>query len=736
MFEGNPPIEGSMPSSTDELIAPLQLGNYRLVRRLGEGGMGIVYEAVQKRPERAVALKLMRQAVMTREQLHRFERESQLLGSLVHPNIAQVYEAGTHREGSLSIPFYAMELVPQARPVTVYATEAKLTRRQRVELMIQICSAIEYAHDHAVLHRDLKPSNILMTPQGMPKVIDLGVSRLLSEASITLTRSDQLLGTIQYMSPEQVAESAGAPSVLWDVYSLGVVLYELIVGQLPYQLPTDNALRAARALESATPTRPRRVDPSISRELESVILKTLARDPTQRYASVRALTDDLNNVLAAKPVRARTAKGFALALQSTRHILRRFRWVLVVAVIIVWLFCALTLQARGLLKPVDSRWPAFALTHLQFVPDRRFEGVSVVAIRNDLEKVAAALTINDYDPTIRQSARPVFGAIVSRLAKGNPKAIALAISFAAPSRFDGQLINSLRAVEDSGIPVVVPITKWKHEGGPDTLPELVAHHRLGVPGIAEIDHATGVISMWIDEFDGDEAGFVTQVVAAANGLSRQSKIYLDLQGRVRANDAKESVLGRVSTLQGGPGKEDGIARGVAANFAQVPSDAALLASELSLEEVLAMDDAALKAAFSGRVVLIGDARPDRDIKVEVVSGREVFGYQLSAAVIDQILTDKVVHWPMQLQFIRFSINAEIALFAAAYLVLVVAGLLIRSWRILAIAIGLLFVTAAAIPVVAFKWQGILLGSPATLLLLVWITPIIFSIRRWTSRPSV
>ena len=151
---------------------------------------------------------------MTREQLHRFERESQLLGSLVHPNIAQVYEAGTHREGSLSIPFYAMELVPQARPVTVYATEAKLTRRQRVELMIQICSAIEYAHDHAVLHRDLKPSNILMTPQGVPKVIDLGVSRLLAEASITLTRSDQLLGTIQYMSPEQVAESAGAPSVL------------------------------------------------------------------------------------------------------------------------------------------------------------------------------------------------------------------------------------------------------------------------------------------------------------------------------------------------------------------------------------------------------------------------------------------------------------------------------------------------------------------------------------------
>lgn len=208
--------------------------------------MGIVYEAVQDRPQRRVALRLMRKAVMTRRQVHRFEGESDLLGCVIHPNIAQVYEAGAHKEGSLSIPYYAMELVPQAVLTNEYAHARRLSRRQRLELIVQICDAIQYAHDHAVLHRDLKPSSILDPPSGTPKVIDLGVSRLLSEASTTLTRDDQLVRTLQYMASEQVAESEPRPSVRWDICSLGAILYELVVGQLPSRLPTDSGSASAR----------------------------------------------------------------------------------------------------------------------------------------------------------------------------------------------------------------------------------------------------------------------------------------------------------------------------------------------------------------------------------------------------------------------------------------------------------------------------------------------------------
>ncbi len=736
MSEGNWSITGSSPSNKDELLAPLHIGNYRLVRRLGDGGMGIVYEAVQDRPSRTVALKLMRQAVMTREQLHRFERESQLLGSLVHPNIAQVYEAGTHKEGSLSIPFYAMELVPDAKSVTEYANDRSLSRRDRIGLMIQICSAVQYAHDHAILHRDLKPNNVLVGSAGSAKVIDLGVSRLMSEASITLTRSDQLIGTIQYMAPEQVSGTQDAPSVLWDVYSLGVVLYELLVGQLPYRLPTDNALRAARFLEEAIPVRPRSIDPTISKDLESVILKALAKDPRHRYASVGALQSDLQNVLDEKPVEARSASFLSCCASRAKRLVRTYRVLVTLLTMLLWFLACVTAPVSKLIHPLDSRWPAFALRQLNHVSDQPFEQVRMVAIKSDLSDVAAALGQTDFDPTNRRSARPVIGAVVAKIAAAGPKAIALDLSFAAPSPFDARMLASFRQAEQAGVPIITAAGNWTSRGGPGVLPELAIEHRVGMPVTAVInEQIEAPMSMLIDEFDGDEAGFVMQVLAAAKGIPRDAKLSLDLQQRVRAQTADNPVIARISLLHGGPGK-DALARGFAVNIPEMPPDAVLLASELSFEDILEMDASALSAAFAGRVVMIGDARPDHDALVPVLPGRNVIGYQLNSAAIDQALTDQVVHFPAQLQIANFGINAENAAWIVAFCLMAVTACLVRSTRQMLIVTTTFGVMALLVPLAAYQMQGLLLNSPATPLLLVLITPLLFTLRRGSARQSL
>ncbi|MHC4775079.1 MAG: serine/threonine-protein kinase, partial [Planctomycetota bacterium] len=184
-----------------------RIGHYHVKRIIGIGGMGTVYEAVQEHPRRAVALKVMKPGIASRSALRRFEDESQILARLRHPNIAQVYEAGTYDEGAGPVPYFAMEYIPDARPVTDYAQAKALSTRQRLELFAKVCDAIHHGHQKGIIHRDLKPGNILVDPNGEPKIIDFGVARTTdSDLAVTTLQTDvgQLIGTLQYMSPEQV----------------------------------------------------------------------------------------------------------------------------------------------------------------------------------------------------------------------------------------------------------------------------------------------------------------------------------------------------------------------------------------------------------------------------------------------------------------------------------------------------------------------------------------------------
>ena len=236
------------------------IGSHRLLERIGEGGMGEVWLAEQRQPmRRRVAIKLIKAGMDTREVVARFETERQALALMDHPAIAKVFDAGSTPEGR---PYFVMEYVA-GMPITAYCDKHKLTTRQRLGLFIQVCEGVQHAHQKAIIHRDLKPSNILVSEvngKPMPRIIDFGVAKATSQQLTTgtiYTRVGALVGTLGYMSPEQ-ADSAGQDiDTRTDVYSLGAVLYELLMGALPLdfqKLAYDEVLRQLRELDAPRPS--------------------------------------------------------------------------------------------------------------------------------------------------------------------------------------------------------------------------------------------------------------------------------------------------------------------------------------------------------------------------------------------------------------------------------------------------------------------------------------------------
>jgi serine/threonine protein kinase len=305
------------PEASEDPLAGRQFGAYQVIREIGRGGLGAVYLAARSDDEyrKQVAIKLVRRGLDTDDILRRFRTERQILAQLDHPNIARLIDGGTTDDG---LPYFVMEYV-KGEPIGVYCDANALSTIDRLNLFRKVCAAVTYAHQNLVIHRDLKPSNILVTSEGEPKLLDFGIAKLLSpeEELLTQTVAGQRAMTPEYASPEQVkGEKVMTTS---DVYSLGVLLYELLTGQHPYRLKTRTPEEIARAITEQEPERPStavtrgqaspqsaiRNPKSLRGDLDNIVLMAMRKEPARRYSSVGQFSEDIRRHLEGLPVIAR-----------------------------------------------------------------------------------------------------------------------------------------------------------------------------------------------------------------------------------------------------------------------------------------------------------------------------------------------------------------------------------------------------------------------------------------------
>jgi len=330
------PGAGASGAESDPVAEGRRIGPYLLCRRIGEGGMGLVWEADQQEPiRRRVALKMVKRGMDTAEFIARFSSERQALAMMNHPAIARVLDAGATQEGR---PYFVMEYV-EGVPLNVYCDQESLSLRRRLELFVHVCEGVQHAHQKAIIHRDLKPSNVLVTEvdgQPLPKIIDFGVAKALDRSPLDDTLSTgagQLIGTPEYMSPEQTGLTGEGLDTRTDVYALGVLLYELLVGQRPFRredLAAMSFLEVLQVIREVEPPRPSVRATTISRhtpqvltdlarcrdcepaalvrglrgDLDWIVMKALEKDRERRYDSASALAEDVRRHLEDQPVGA------------------------------------------------------------------------------------------------------------------------------------------------------------------------------------------------------------------------------------------------------------------------------------------------------------------------------------------------------------------------------------------------------------------------------------------------
>ncbi|MEM7249348.1 MAG: protein kinase [Acidobacteriota bacterium] len=374
-------------SSPSLPAAPQCVGPHRIIRLIGEGGMGSVYEAEQAEPQRRIAVKVLRHGLASPDARRRFQRETELLGRLRHPGIAVLHEAGIDDTTRHGLPWFSMELV-EGKPINVHAEETELTVDEKLDLLVQLCEAVAHAHQQGVVHRDLKPDNILVDGGGRVRILDFGIARAadaIGEGNTSLTRTGDVIGTLAYMSPEQ---ALGRPDLVdgrSDLYSIGVIGYQLLTGRLPHDLSELTLPAALHEITEAETERLGSLDGSLRGDLDAIIGKALEKERDRRYATVDDLLADLQRYLKQEPVIARRP---TLSYRLARFIQRNRAVSAALTLTIVTLVAAVIVTTR---KAIEANANAADARRAQYVA--QLQAASAALANTDPESARVQLDL-------------------------------------------------------------------------------------------------------------------------------------------------------------------------------------------------------------------------------------------------------------------------------------------------------------------------------------------------------
>ena len=519
-------------AALDPLIG-CTLGGCVVIERVAEGGMGVVYKAVQSGTERVVAIKTIRPEGMSRARVDAFIREARLLANNPHDNLVVVYDAGIATEVlPESVPFLVMEFLPDARDIVHHANAKGWSKQQRIDAFLKVCDATQHLHSRGIVHFDIKPSNILVDARGRIRLTDLGLARTLAEAPPARPG-----GSHTHMSPEQLFGDPAALDNRCDVFALGVVLFELLTGRLPYAFPVTpsgraDAPAAHETMRAASPPSLTRIDSDLA-DLDPIVTRAIEPDRDRRYPAAEAMGEDLRGVLG-KWGRAEAAGARRLRIPA-----------LLAALAIVVVATVVAQRASKAIfadwTPLEGWWGQRLTSVITPVAlDAPLDNVAIVALTDDTDTAGLARRLGlDPNPADRRSLRPLHGELCRVLADSGARCIVFDIIFGSESDYDDAFAAGIDAAVAAGVPVVLGARNWSVDAD-------------GRPGVSPKLWRPGVEwgSIKVSEFDPTGAIWIPLIIGASDGT-----IYPSLAVSAYASARADGALRELAFDESGQGVE-------------------------------------------------------------------------------------------------------------------------------------------------------------------------------------